>query len=264
MRATDFPYLDAPCPIGLAHRGGAKHPANASLENTMAAFRVAVAMGYRYLETDVHATADGTLVAFHDPHLDRVTDATGAIARLPYSVVRRARINGTEPIPLLDELLEEFPRARLNIDVKSTGAVPPLVETIRRHGAIDRVCVGSFSQRRLRAARRLLGPRLATAAGVVGVAALRFAPAALDRLLRTPSPVLQVPTHQVLGRRRLELVTPALVERVHALGKHLHVWTIDDEAEMHRLLDLGADGIVSDRIDTLARVLAERGVPLPQ
>jgi glycerophosphoryl diester phosphodiesterase len=262
VRASDYPYFDAPGPIGLAHRGGAKLAANLDRENTIAAFRAAVAMGYRYLETDVHATVDGHLLAFHDAALDRVTDGTGLIAQLPYAAVREARINGTETIPLLAELLEEFPDTRINIDVKAAGAIEPLARTIREHDAVSRVCVGSFSEQRLRAMRRLVGPSLATAAGTVGVAALRFAPRTIARLLRTPSPVLQIPTEHVLRGRRLTLVTPELVQRVHQLGKHLHVWTIDDETEMHRLFDLGVDGIVSDRIDTLAGVLAARGAPL--
>jgi glycerophosphoryl diester phosphodiesterase len=262
VRASDYPYFDGPGPIGLAHRGGAKLAANLDLENTITAFRAAVAMGYQYLETDVHATADGHLLAFHDAALDRVTDGTGLIAQLPYAAVREARINGSETIPLLSELLEEFPDARINIDVKAAGAIVPLARTIREHNAVTRVCVGSFSEQRLRAVRRLVGPSLATAAGAVGVAAMRFAPQTIARLLRTPSPVLQIPTEHVVRGRRLTLVTPKFVQRVHAQGKHLHVWTVDDESEMHRLFDLGVDGIVSDRIDTLAQVLAARGVPL--
>ncbi|GAB3078744.1 glycerophosphodiester phosphodiesterase family protein [Phycicoccus sp. Root563] len=262
MRAADFAYLDAPTPIGLAHRGGAKVAANLHLENTLAAFRHAVDLGYRYLETDVHATSDGQLLAFHDHVLDRVTDARGTIAHLPYAAVRTARVNGTEPIPLLSELLEEFPQARVNIDVKADGAVERLADVVRRHDAFDRVCIGSFSRRRLRAVRALLGPAVATAAGPSEVAVLRFAPSVVADWLRSPAPVLQVPTGHVVGGRRLDLVTPALVERVHAMGKHLHVWTIDDATEMHRLFDLGVDGIVTDRTDTLAEVLAERGVPL--
>jgi glycerophosphoryl diester phosphodiesterase len=240
VRAADFAYFDAPTPIGLAHRGGAKITANLRIENTLPAFCEAVRMGYRYLETDVHATADGTLLAFHDLRLDRVTDQRGRIADLPYAAVQAARINGTEAIPKLSDLLEEFPDTRINIDVKAPGAIEPLAEVIRRHRVIDRVCVGSFSDRRLRAVRRLVGPGLATSTGPAEVAALRLAPQRVASWLRSP----------------------ALVERVHAMGRHVHVWTIDDAQEMHRLFDLGVDGIVSDRIDTLANVLAERGVPL--
>ncbi|WP_406831473.1 glycerophosphodiester phosphodiesterase [Pedococcus sp. KACC 23699] len=262
MRAADFAYFDAPTPIGLAHRGGAKVEANLHLENTLAAFRHAVDLGYRYLETDVHATSDGQVLAFHDHVLDRVTDARGAIAQLPYAAVRAARVGGTEPIPLLADLLEELPDVRLNIDVKAERAIEPLAAVLRAHDAFDRVCIGSFSRSRIRAVRALLGPSVATAAGPTEVGVLRFAPWLVADLLRSPAPVLQVPTGHVVGGRRFDLVTEALVERVHRMGKHLHVWTIDDATEMDRLFDLGVDGIVTDRTDVLAAVLARRGVPL--
>jgi glycerophosphoryl diester phosphodiesterase len=268
-RAEQFPYFDNaghPGPIAMAHRGGAKFAANIGLENTLAAFQEAVALGYRYLETDVHATADGRLVAFHDTTLDRVTDAGGLVADLAYAAVQEARIGGTEPIPLLTELLEELPTARLNIDIKADGALQPTIDTLRAHNALDRVCVGSFSERRVRAARKALGPRLATAAGPMGTAALRFSPGLLARLLATPAPVLQIPEHHEIQGRQIRVVTPGLLRRAHRTGKQVHVWFHDwateDAATFHRLLDLGADGIVTDRIDVLRDVLADRGTPL--
>lgn len=260
--ASDFPYFADATPIGLAHRGGSTYGPNVGRENTVAAFHEAVAIGYRYLETDVHATADGRLVAFHDEVLDRVTDAQGAIADLPWSTVADARINGADAVPLMDELFETFPEARFNIDVKSVGAIEPLVEAIRRHDAIDRVCVGSFSDGRLRAVRRALGPRLATSAGPVEVASVRLLPRVLTRMLRSPAQALQIPVTHRIGPVTATVVTPGLLAAAHALGKQVHVWTIDDASEMERLLDLGVDGIVSDRIDTLRDVLAERGTPL--
>ena len=158
MTAADYPYF-ASAPIGLAHRGGALHPDNLGIENTLAAFATAVRLGFRYLETDVHATSDGTVVAFHDEDLDRVTDRTGAIADLPWREVAAARVGGSHPVPTLDELLDGFPTARINIDIKAPGAVAPLWETIRAHAAYDRVCVGSFSGRTLHDFRRLAGAR---------------------------------------------------------------------------------------------------------
>ena len=266
MRAEDYPYLADPAPLALAHRGGAGYGPNVGVENTMAAFRRAVDLGYRYLETDVHATRDGQVVAFHDAVLDRATDAAGAIADLPWREVRRARVGGTEPVPLLAELFEEWPDVRVNIDVKADTALGPTLREVQRLGVTDRVCIGSFSERRLRAARRALGPGVATAAGQVGTALLRFTPAALSRLLHTPAPVLQIPAHHRMRGRTITLVTPGLVRRAHALGKHVHVWfhswSREDATEMHRLLDLGADGIVTDHIDVLRDVLAERGRPL--
>ena len=257
MRAADYPYFDDP-PLALAHRGGALYPPNVGIENTLAAFANAVSLGYRYLETDVHATADGHLVAFHDSRLDRVTDATGAIADLPWAQVRLARVAGREPIPLLAEVLESFPAARVNVDIKATGAVRPLWQVIERLAAHDRVCVGSFSTLRLAAFQRLAGHRVATTAGPWGTAGLRFAPQ-LARHLASPTQVLQVPAEVRVGGRRLPLVTERLVDAAHDLGKQVHVWTIDDPEEMHRLLDLGVDGLVSDRIDVLRDVLRARG-----
>lgn len=265
-RASEFAYFDHDGPIAMAHRGGAAYGPNVGLENTMGAFRRAVAMGYRYLETDVHATADGELVAFHDTHLDRTTDSAGAIGDLPYAAVREARINGTDPVPLLTELLEEFPTTRLNIDIKADSALDPTISTIRRHNAIERVCIGSFSELRVRAARRALGHSLATAAGQVGTGALRYAPVPLSRWLHTPAPVLQIPVSHRIRGRQITLVTPQLVSVAHRLGKQVHVWfhpwSDETATEMHRLLDLGVDGIVTDHIARLRDVLAERGHPL--
>ena len=266
MRATDFPYLAGPLPLALAHRGGALLPENVGLENTLAAFRRARALGYRHLETDVHATRDAVVVAFHDVALDRVTDRAGRIEDLPWAEVERARVGGREPVPTLSALLEELPDALLNIDVKSDAALEPTLDLVRRHDAVDRVCIGSFSERRVRAARRALGPRLATAAGQVGTAALRFSPDPLARLLHTPAPVLQIPAQHRVAGRTVELVTPGLLRRAHALGKQVHVWfhswSVEDAPEYHRLLDLGVDGVVADRVDVLAQVLADRGSPL--
>jgi glycerophosphoryl diester phosphodiesterase len=249
-----FAFLDHPGPIPFAHRGGAAD----GLENSMAAFARAVSLGYRYLETDVHATADGVLLAFHDHRLDRVTDRVGQVARLPWREVRRARIGGLEPIPTLEELLDAWPDVRLNIDVKQAGAARPLAEAIRRTGSLDRVCVASFSTRRLSAVRRLLGARLCTALSSSGVALLRLA--AAHRVVHALAP-RQVPCAQVPDRvGRLQVTTPALVELAHRHGVRVHVWTVDDQAEMGRLLDLGVDGLMTDRLEALRHVMRERGL----
>lgn len=255
--SEDFPFFDNDgLPLAFAHRGGALTGSNVGLENSMVAFRAAVGMGYRYLETDVHATADGTVLAFHDTTLDRVTDRSGAVAMLRYDDVRDARIGGREPIPRLAELLAEFPDARVNIDCKSSLAVRPLARLIADYDARERVCVASFSPRRLGELRRLLGPGVATAMGTVGVAGLRFLPVhRLRRLLLDRSaPAVQVPVRQ----RGIQVVTPGFVDAAHRLGKHVHAWTVDDPAEMEGLLDLGVDGIISDRIDLLREVLVSR------
>lgn len=170
-----FAFLDHDGPIAMAHRGGARLPANVGLENSMAAFRNAVELGFRYLETDVRATADGVGLAFHDDRLDRATDVTGRVDRLPWSRVRRARIGGREPIPTVEELLDAWPDVRVNLDPKHASSIGPLVRAVLRTNALDRVCVGSFSDARLAAVRRRLGPRLCTSLGPRPALTLRLA-----------------------------------------------------------------------------------------
>jgi glycerophosphoryl diester phosphodiesterase len=261
---TGFRFLDEPAERGgvvaFAHRGGARHPDVIGLENTMAAFRTAVGLGFRYLETDVHATRDGELLAFHDAVLDRVTDRTGAVADHVYADVAAARVGGHEPIPRLVDLFEELPEARFNVDLKSPSAVEPMVELVRRTGAHDRVLVGSFTESVLRGFRSRMrlagGPPVATSCGVATVSVAKFAPGGrhLQRLLGDPGVVYQVPVRH----RGLRVVDRRFVERSHASGRHVHVWTVDDPAEMEHLIDLGVDGLITDRPDVLRDVLRAR------
>lgn len=243
--------------LAFAHRGGAYHPEVEGLENTLAAFRHAVALGYRYLETDVHVTSDGVLLAFHDRVLDRVTDRTGRIATTTYAQVQQALVGQRERVPSLAQLLEAFPHARFNIDLKSHGAVDALAAFVAEHEAWDRVLVGSFSMRRLERFRRLTGGRVATSAHPLEVVAFRFLPSAqLARAVTRGRPcALQVP-HR---RGPLVVVTPGLVRRAHAVGVQVHVWTVDEPDEMRLLLDRGVDGILTDRTDILREVLRSRG-----
>ncbi len=248
-----FAFLDHDGPIAFAHRGGAGH----GTENTLAAFAHAVGLGYRYLETDVNATSDGVLLAFHDRTLDRVTGHRGRVADLPYAAVRGTTVGGGGTIPTLEELLGSWPDVRVNVDVKHASAVGPLVEVVRRTKALDRVCVAAFSEARVAAVRRALGPRLCTALSPRGVARLRAAAThrRLERLTPGGVPCAQVPDR--VGP--LRVVTPGLVDLSHRRGLHVHVWTVDDAAEMRRLLDLGVDGIMTDQLDTLRDVLITRG-----
>ena len=249
--ATDrHPFLDHDGPIAFAHRGGAGDWP----ENTMPAFAGAVALGYRYIETDVHLTADGVVLAFHDDRLDRVTDRSGIIEDLPWSEVRQALVDGREPIPLLEDLLTTWPEIKINIDPKHDAVVEPLAEVLRRLDAIERVCIGSFSDRRIHRLEELLGPDLCTSLGPKGVARLRAASFGLGR--RHPGGrCVQVP----VTAGGVTLVDRRFIERAHATGLDVHVWTIDEPDEMHRLLDLGVDGIMTDRPAVLREVLIERG-----
>ncbi|MGO4958303.1 glycerophosphodiester phosphodiesterase [Luteococcus sp. Sow4_B9] len=256
MLAHNHPYFSQTF-TALAHRGGSLLPGNVGRENTLHAFGQAVALGYTHLETDVHATADGELVAFHDPELDRVTDSSGRIRDLTLEQVREARIAGQDQIPTLDEVVDAFPDSFLNIDIKSPSAIDPLVACLRRHGAQDRVCVGSFNQNSLQRFRRLTRGHVATSVGPVGVAWTARVPL-LPQLLASPGLAFQMPEDHVVAGRRVHLLTPWLLDAAHRRGKVVHVWTINDAAHMHRLIDLGVDGIVTDAADVLKDVLVER------
>ncbi|MCX4821677.1 glycerophosphodiester phosphodiesterase [Streptomyces sp. NBC_01142] len=252
MTHVRHPYLDHPSVLAFAHRGGAAD----GIENTAAAFRRAAETGYRYFETDVHTTADGKLLAFHDATLDRVTDARGKIAALPWSEVRQARVAGREPLALFEELLEEFPEARWNVDIKAESALVPLVDLVRRAGAWDRVCVGSFSEGRVVRALRLAGPRLATSYGVRGVVGLRLRAYGIPAALRRGAVAAQVPETQ----GGIRVVDRRFVRAAHERGLQVHVWTVNDPDRMTALLDLGVDGIMTDHLETLRTVLTDRGV----
>jgi glycerophosphoryl diester phosphodiesterase len=244
-RAARHPFLDHPGPIPFAHRGGAgDFP-----ENTMPAFAAAVAMGYRYLETDVQVTADGVIVAFHDDDLSRTCGREGYISALPWSEVATARVDGREPIPLFEDLMSEFPDCRVNIDCKSDNAVEPLIDSLRRLAVLDRVCVGSFSHARLKTIRAAFGDALCSSMSPWEVARWRLGFPA------DTAQVAQVP----VKKGPIPVVTRRTVESAHRRGIEVHVWTIDEPEEMFRLLELHVDGIMTDRPAVLKQVMTQRG-----
>lgn len=219
----------------------------------MVAFEHAVGLGYHYLETDVRATADGVLVTFHDADLGRMTDHSGHIADLPWSVVRQARVAGLHPIPLLEEVLGTWPEVRVNIDPKHDGALCPLMDVLERTAAVARVCVGAFSDRRVARIRRAVGPDLCSSLGPVGVARLKAASRRMPAG-RLPGACAQVP----VATRGILVTDACFVDAAHQRGMQVHVWTIDDAGEMERLLDLGVDGIMTGRPRVLKQVLQDR------
>jgi glycerophosphoryl diester phosphodiesterase len=246
-----YAFLDHPGPVPYAHRGGALE----GLENTMPAFEAATALGFRYLETDARVTADGVLVAFHDDDLSRTCGRPGLISELPWSEVRTARVGGQEDIPLLEDVIAAFPDARFNLDPKSDAAVAPLIDAIRRTGSLERVCVGAFTHKRLIEVRRALGPKLCTSMGPIEVARW-LATSFLSGGFGAPRvPIAQVPLRQ----EPIPIVTARTVRAAAARKIQVHVWTIDDADEMDRLLDLGVQGIITDRPQVLKEVLQRRG-----
>jgi glycerophosphoryl diester phosphodiesterase len=259
-----FAFLDHPGPIPFAHQGGARE----GPENTLAAFQKAVDLGFRYLETDAQLTKDRVLVALHDDSLDRTTDRRGKVADLTWDEVSQARVRdglsgqlSDQGVPRLEDVFTRWPQARINVDAKDGRAVEPLIELVRRLGAIDRVCVGSFSPGRAGAMRRALGPALCTICDPIDVARLRLG--GLGGLLGSVGGACaQVPVRQELPGPlpgSVPVVDEAFVRNAHRRGIAVHVWTIDKPADMHRLLDLGVDGIMTDEPSVLRQVLVDRG-----
>jgi glycerophosphoryl diester phosphodiesterase len=249
-------FLRCPGRIAMAHRGFTEFRLPM---NSMGAFHEAAKLEYLYLETDVHATRDGVAVILHDRSLGPETGVPGAVDRLSWRDVRRADLGAGETIPTLEELLADLPDRRVNIDIKAASAVVPTVNVIERMNAHDRVLVTSFSDRRRRHALRLLSRQVASAAGRGALLAVLAAsapggPARAWRMLHD-SDCVQLP-HRLGG---LAIITPRLVAAVHASGRQVHAWTIDDPHVMHSLLDMGVDGIITDRADLLRDVLIARG-----
>jgi len=252
VAAAHFAFLDWPGPIAFAHQGGAaEFPGN-----TMKAFDGAAALGYRYIETDLQSTSDGVLIMFHNDTLDETTDHTGTISQLPWSAVREAKVGGTEPLVRFEELLDAHPGVRLNIEPKTDRAVGPFIEAVQRTGIIDRICCGSFSDKRLKEVRKALGPTLCTSTGNWTAARLRLASwLHLKALGRTKAACTQVPPKE----KFLPIADGRYISFAHDVGLGVHVWTIDEADEMRRLLDLGADGIMTDKPSVLKDVLVQRG-----
>jgi glycerophosphoryl diester phosphodiesterase len=240
-------------PIAVAHRGSRLlWP-----ENTMHAFGEAATTGVSTFETDVRATLDGEAVCFHDPLLDRTTDRTGPLDRLTREDLSgvdagyRHRTGGAYPfrgmgigVPRLVELATAFPSGRFIVDLKSEAAIEPVAEVISALDLYDRIIVGSFSDARLAEFRRLTGGKVGTSTGqgetigAIMAGAAGSAPAGEAIALQVPPTWYGLP-----------VVTPSLVRAARRAGKLVHVWTINDGAEMERLLAMGVDGIITDRPD---------------
>ena len=250
-RALDYSYLAPQFPLAIAHRGGAGDWP----ENSLMAFQGAYELGFRYMETDVHLTSDGQVVAFHDVTLDRLEGSAVSIRDLPWQQIQRLKLAQDSRVPLMAELFEALPDARFNIDMKCDEVVDPMIDLVVTHQAQERVCLASFSDKRIRRVRERLGNAVCVSAGRAAVTLQVLRSRGLPGRPSYP-PVLQVP----IKRYGLPVLTRALVERCHRDGKHVHVWTINDAKEMSRLLDLGVDGIVTDYPSRLRQVMRDKGL----
>lgn len=261
------PFLDSPSPIAFAHRGGS----TLFPENTLVSFQGAIELGVRYIETDVHLTRDGKIVVFHDHRLERTTNGCGFVRDHTLAELReldagyRFRRGAEFPsrgrgiqIPTFEEAIALSPDVRFNVELKERGDGLPLAfwKLVEKHGLHDRVLVAAFDDRIVREFRRLSLGTVATSAGQRETTTFWLARRArATRFLSIDYDALQVPPTQ----SRLTIVDERFVRAAHARDLAVHVWTIDDESEMRRLLDLGVDGIMSDRPDLLLPIVRSCG-----
>jgi glycerophosphoryl diester phosphodiesterase len=255
---------DAPRPLVIAHRGGA----GLWPENTLHAFERASALGVDVIETDVRATADGELVLFHDEGVERTTDGTGKVGALTLAELKRLdaayrfstdggrsfplRGSGVA-VPTLREVFKALPQMRFNIEPKQSAPpiAAPLCRLIREHGMTDRVLIASFSATTLGEFRREC-PEVATSAATGEVASfLTLQSAGLAASYSPAVQALQVPEHA----GALRVLTRDFVEAAHGRNLRVHAWTVNDEGDMRRLVELGVDGVMTDYPDRLIKVL---------
>lgn len=255
------PYLTLESPIRLAHRGSrVLWP-----ENTLPAFQGAVDLGYRYVETDVRITQDHVVVVFHDATLERTTNGAGRVNEWQFDDVRRldAAYRFDEPhgfpqrgsdvtVSSLEEVLLTWPEVHFNIDIKGRRMAWHVAEVVKRLNREESTLIGSFSDRRVGRYRRIMGDPVATSAGPAVVAAM-FAASRIGRTVHRPVQAYQLPYDY-----RMLPLDRRLIDAVHASGAHVHAWTVNKPHDMMRLLDMGVDGIVTDRPDVLNEVLANR------
>jgi glycerophosphoryl diester phosphodiesterase len=231
------PFFDGHTPKVIAHRGFPTGHA----ENTIGAFRAALDVGADILETDVHLSKDGQVIVAHDPDLSRVAGLPGLVSDYTASELAAIDLGFGEGFPTLVEALEAFPGAKFNIDVKLPAVVDPFVGVVLQMNVHDRVLVASFDEEsRSRAVSQL--------PGVVSSA--------------TSGHIIEGRLRSWLGLSgatwRMALVTPSFVRMVHQKGLEVHVWTINDARDMERLLEMGVDGIVTDRADIAVELVAKR------
>jgi glycerophosphoryl diester phosphodiesterase len=247
------PYLSPARPRIFAHRGFAA--AEGLVENTIPAFEAAIKLGASHIESDIQVTSDGVPMLFHDIDLQRVAGVPRKVSELSAAEVAKIDLGGGAFIPTLKAALTALPDARFNLDLKVASAISPAIAVIRELEAQNRVLLTSFSDRRRKVAVRRLNASVPSSAGGSRVLALWFAAKVrnrwLVRIIAAPVVALQIPVAS--GKIRFD--SPAFIAQMKRAGLEIHYWTINDSAEMQRLIDLGADGIVTDRTDIAVNTL---------
>ncbi len=258
-----IPVAANPYPIVMAHRGGAEE----AVENSMAAFRRLREIGIGYLETDVHLSADGVVVVCHDPMLDRNYDGTGLVSGYTYEELLQFKNEAGEQMPRLADVLEEFPDLRLNIDAKNNEVVDPLLDVLRDHDAIGRCLIASFSEKRLERVREIGGPEVTTSLGTNAIVRLMLAAETVSNAdsWHVPGPRHHARAAQVPSKSRgIRVVTPRFIATAHMAGLAVHVWTVNEREQMFELVNMGVDGLITDKPSLAIDVLKDMNLWSPE
>jgi len=234
----------------IAHRGGSLE----QLENSLSAFKNAWDLGYRYMETDMQASSDGVVYIFHDDRLERVSNGTGLFCEHSSAEIDKLRLNNGERIPRLSEALDALPEALFNIDIKRADGTKPLANFLNTHPQAHRVVAASFVGARLKQLKSLVKKPVPVTAVQNDI--IRIMLIGLGLPLRRPDVLaVQVP----ISHYGIPIVTKWFVRQCHKLNIKIHVWTIDDEKQMRWLIDLGVDGVMTDKPSLLKEVCLDKG-----
>ena len=251
LNTNNHPFFEGYNFLGFVHRGGAEE----ATENTLEAFQHASDIGFVFMETDVQATLDGEVVIFHDSNLERVAGINKKISQLSYKEIKKIDLKKGGRIPSLRDLISSFPNLRFNIDIKTKKAVDKTVKIIKDQKALERVCLASFSSKRLTRIRKLAGPDCCTSMSQLEVIYLLVRSYGIP-VQRSMGYCAQVPTSQW----GIPIVTKKFVDYAHKENKFVHVWTIDKRQEMEDLIELGVDGLMTDRPSILFKVMKEKNL----
>ena len=242
-------YLKNKTPVAIAHRGGS----NSGIENTLEAFENAINMGFNIIETDIQITKDKKLVVFHDLTLDRLTNTKGLVKDKTWNELKKIKILGKYSIPLLSDIFDKWPKIKINIDPKNDECIDYLISFLREYNCFEKICIGSFSGKRLQRLRKEFGPKLCTSAGPLEVLKLKLF-SLINLSISIDANCVQVP----LKYYRINIIDKNFIKFCQSQNLMVHVWTINDILEIERLLDLGVNGIISDNIEGLKKIFKKK------
>ena len=236
---------------GFVHRGGDE----VETENTIEAFEYSANLGFIFMETDVQATKDNHIVIFHDSTLKRMAGINKTISDLTLDDVRSIELKDGGRIPLLSEALESFPGLRFNIDIKTEDALVNSVKIVKDMNCLNRTCLASFSSARLNRIRKLAGPNVCTSSGQMDIFKMMCSSIGI-KFKKTQGHCAQIPRRQW----GVPVLTNRFIQIARNENKLVHVWTIDDKQQMLNLIELGVDGLMTDKPSVLKEAMMEKNL----